>query len=465
MGKNSKGNGGNVKVKEFKKVLVANRGEIAVRVIRTLREMGIKSVAVYSKPDKSSMHVELADEAVCIGEGPSKESYLNMDRIISAAIATKSDAIHPGYGFLSENPEFSKMCLKYGVVFIGPGPDSIKLLGHKSTARSLAMKSGVPITPGSKGCVDKDYKKVAKEIGYPIMIKAASGGGGKGMRVVWREEDLLKEVELARSEAKSAFGDDSIFFEKYIEKPRHVEIQFARDFYGNVIAFPERDCTLQRRHQKLVEESPSPVVNNEVRKKLEHVVKNLADSADYHGVGTVEFLLDENKNFYFMEVNTRLQVEHPVTELITGVDLVRQQIIIAQGLEIDINQEDVNNFRGHAIEHRINAEDWKNNFTPSVGLIEDLRFPLGPGIRIDTHIYPGYRIPPFYDSMLAKLIIWAPDRNTAISRSRRALSEFEIKGIKTTIELHKHIVEDENFVRFNVYTKYLDELIPRLVSK
>lgn len=455
-----------MKKREFKKVLVANRGEIAIRVMRTLREMGIKSVAVYSTADRNSMHLDFADETICIGEGPSEESYLNMERIISAAIATKSDGIHPGYGFLSENAEFSKQCAKNNIVFIGPNPDSIKLLGHKSIARNLAKKSGVPITPGSDGCVKKDYKKIAKKIGYPIMIKAAAGGGGKGMRIVFNENRLLKEVELAKQEAKAAFNNDEIFFEKYIDRPRHIEVQFARDFKGNVIAFPERDCTLQRRHQKLVEETPSPFVTPEIRKKLQHVVCRLADSANYHGVGTVEFLMDKNHEFYFMEVNTRLQVEHPVTEMICGVDLVKQQILIAQGFEMDITQDYVNNFNGHSIEHRINAEDWYNNFIPQAGLIEDVRFPLGPGIRIDTHIYSGYRIPPYYDSMIAKLIVWAENRDSAIDRSERALGEFEIKGLKTTLELHKKIITDPYFVSANIYTKYLeDSFLPKLLKK
>lgn len=451
--------------REFKKVLVANRGEIAVRVIRTLREMGIKSVAVYSLADKNSMHVELADEAFCIGEGLAKESYLNFDKIISAALITHCDAIHPGYGFLSENADFSKECSKNGIVFIGPNPDSIKLLGHKSIARDLAKKSGVPVTPGSKGCVKKDFLKVAKKIGYPIMIKAAAGGGGKGMRLVFSENELLKQVDMAQKEAKAAFGNDEIFFEKYIEKPRHIEIQFARDYYGNVITFPERDCTLQRKHQKLIEETPSPKVNSDIRKKLFKVVERLSNSANYHGVGTVEFLMDENNNFYFMEVNTRLQVEHPITEAICAVDLVRQQILIAEGFEMDITQKYVENFRGHSIEHRINAEDFEKNFMPSIGVIEELSFPLGNGIRIDSHIYKGYKIPPYYDSMIAKLIVWAPTRDMAIARSMRALSEFHISGIKTTIPLHKRIIEDENFKMGNVYTKYLEELIPKILSK
>lgn len=464
MEKGNRYKGGKVK-KEFKKVLIANRGEIAVRVIRTLKEMGIKSVAVYSTADKNSMHVEMADEAYCIGESPSKESYLSMEKIISAAIVSKSDAIHPGYGFLSENAEFSKLCSKNNITFIGPSPDSIRLLGHKSIARDLAKKSGVPITPGSDGCVERNYLKVAEKIGFPIMIKAAAGGGGKGMRIVFDRANLEKEVELAKNEAKAAFGNDEIFFEKYIDKPRHIEIQFARDKKSNIIAFPERDCTLQRRHQKVVEETPSPFVDAKIRKRLQDVVKNLADSADYHGVGTVEFLMDSDKNFYFMEVNTRLQVEHPVTEAITGVDLVKIQIMIAQGMEISISQDSVNDFRGHAIEHRINAEDWKNNFMPSVGTIEEVNFPLGPGIRIDTHIYNGYRIPPFYDSMIAKLIIWANTREEAIRRGIRAIDEFNIKGLKTNLLLHKEILMDYNFQKAQVYTKYLEEFIPQVLEK
>lgn len=451
--------------RRFKKVLIANRGEIAVRVIRTLKEMGIKSVAVYSSADKDSLHVRLADDAICIGDARSIDSYLNMQRIIDAAILTESEAIHPGYGFLSENAEFSKMCAKNNIVFIGPSPDSIKLLGHKATARDLAKKSGIPITPGSDGCVKKDYIKIARRIGFPILIKAASGGGGKGMRIVFKEEDLLKEVELAKKEALTAFKDDDVFFEKYIQKPRHIEIQFARDYRGNVITFPERDCTLQRRHQKLVEETPSPVVDWKTRERLWEVTIRLAESADYHGVGTVEFLMDEDKNFYFMEVNTRLQVEHPVTESICGVDLVKEQILIAQGYDIDITQDYVRSFKGHSIEHRINAEDWRNNFLPSISVIDEINFPLGRGVRIDTHIYPGYTIPPYYDSMIAKLIVFGSTRDEAISISKRALSEFEIKGPKTTIELHKKIVEDENFIKANVWTKYLEEFIPEIIQK
>jgi len=465
MGKKRGNHKGGLVEKEFKKVLIANRGEIAIRVIRTLREMGIKSVAVYSTADKNSLHLEMADEAYCIGDSPSKSSYLCMDKILSAAILSKADAIHPGYGFLSENAEFSRYCSKNKIVFIGPNSDSIRLLGHKSIARELAKKSGVPITPGSDGCVKKDFVKIARKIGFPVMIKAAAGGGGKGMRIVFEEKDLEKEVELAKNEAKAAFGNDDVFFEKYIEKPRHIEIQFARDYKGNIIAFPERDCTLQRRHQKLIEESPSPFVDSEIRKKLQQVVEKLADSADYHGVGTVEFLMDKDKNFYFMEVNTRLQVEHPVTEAICGVDLVREQLLIAQGFKVDISQSYVNNFRGHSIENRINAENWENNFMPNVSTIEDVSFPMGQGVRVDTHIYPGYKIPPFYDSMMAKLIVWAQTREMAIKRDLRALSEFSIKGVKTTIGLHKEILNDYNFIKGDVYTKYLEEFIPRILEQ
>jgi len=453
------------KVKEFRKVLIANRGEIALRVIRTLKEMGIKSVAVYSEADRNSLHIRMADESICIGPGPSKESYLKMENIISAALSCQADAIHPGYGFLSENAEFSKLCSRHNIVFIGPSPDSIKLLGHKSQAREIASKAGVPITPGTDGCIKKDFLKEAKKIGFPIMIKAAAGGGGRGIRIVYDENKLLYEVEMAQNEAKAAFGNDEIYFEKFIEQPRHIEIQFIRDYNGKIIAFPERDCSIQRRNQKLIEETPSPAVNPQLRKKLQKAVYNLADSADYHGAGTVEFLLDKNGNFYFMEVNTRLQVEHPITEAITGVDLVKEQILIAQKKCISINQEDVDNFTGHSIEHRINAEDWENNFAPSLGKIEEWIMPGGPGIRIDSHIYNGYEIPFYYDSMIAKLIIWAKDRNSAISRSNRALDEFKIKGIKTTIGAHKKIINSPEFMSGNVDTKFLERFLAEEKNK
>ncbi len=446
-------------MKEIRKVLIANRGEIALRVIRTLREMGIKSVAVYSEGDRNSLHVRMADESVCIGPAPSKESYLKIDNIISAAVTHKADAVHPGYGFLSENADFSRACSKNGIIFIGPAPDSIKLLGHKATARSIAKKAGVPITPGTDGCVEKDFMKEAEKIGFPVMIKAAAGGGGRGIRIVYDKDKLLHECEMARSEALAAFGNGEIYFEKFIEKPRHIEIQFIRDSFGNTVAFPERDCSVQRRNQKLIEETPSPAVNAQLRKKLQKAAANLADSADYLGAGTVEFLLDKNGDFYFMEVNTRLQVEHPVTESISGSDLVRQQVLAAMGEKLEITQQDADNFRGHSIEHRVNAEDWRNNFAPSVGKVKEWILPGGPGIRIDSHVYAGYELPVYYDSMIAKLIIWAPDRNKAIARSLRAIDEFKVEGIKTTLGAHEKILRSPQFMSGDIDTKFLENFM------
>lgn len=446
-------------MKEIRKVLIANRGEIAVRIIRTLREMGISSVAVYSEGDRNSLHVRLADESVCIGPAQAKESYLKSENIVSAALSTGADAVHPGYGFLSENAEFSRACAKNGIIFIGPSPDSIKLLGHKATARSIAQKAGVPVTPGSSGCVEKDFMKEAERIGFPVMIKAAAGGGGRGIRIVYDREKLLHECEMAKSEAMAAFANDEIYFEKYIERPRHIEIQFIRDTHGNVVAFAERDCSVQRRNQKLIEETPSAAVSPELRKKLQKAARNLADSADYHGAGTVEFLLDKNGEFYFMEVNTRLQVEHPVTEFISGADLVRQQILIAGGARMEITQKDADDFRGHSIEHRINAEDWRNNFMPSVGKVSEWIVPGGPGIRVDSHVYSGYELPVYYDSMIAKLIIWAPDRNKAIARSLRAIEDFKIEGIKTTLGAHKKILSSAEFMSGDLDTKFLERFM------
>ncbi|NLI09172.1 MAG: acetyl-CoA carboxylase biotin carboxylase subunit [Elusimicrobia bacterium] len=446
-------------MKEIRKVLIANRGEIALRVIRTLREMGIKSVAVYSEGDKNSLHIRLADEAVCIGPAQAKESYLKSENIISAAVSVKADAVHPGYGFLSENAEFSKACHKNGIIFIGPSADSIKLLGHKATARSIAKKAGVPITPGTDGCVEKEYMKEAEKIGFPVMIKAAAGGGGRGIRIVYDKDKLLHECEMAKNEAMAAFGNGEIYFEKFIEKPRHIEIQFLRDSFGNTVAFAERDCSVQRRNQKLIEETPSPAVNPQLRKKLQKAAANLADSADYHGAGTVEFLLDKNGDFYFMEVNTRLQVEHPVTEFISGADLVRQQILIAMGEKLEISQQDADNFKGHSIEHRVNAEDWKNNFMPSTGKVKEWILPGGPGIRIDSHVYQGYDLPVYYDSMIAKLIIWAPDRNKAIARSLRAIEDFKVEGIKTTLGAHEKILRSPQFMSGDIDTKFLENFM------
>ncbi|OGS11694.1 MAG: acetyl-CoA carboxylase biotin carboxylase subunit [Elusimicrobia bacterium RIFOXYA2_FULL_58_8] len=443
----------------FKKVLIANRGEIAIRIIRTLREMNIGSVSVYSQADHSSLHVRLADESVCIGPAMARESYLSIPAIIAAAKITGADAIHPGYGFLSENADFSAACRDNGITFIGPSPKSIQQLGHKAEARKMAVKAGIPVTPGTKDCVYKDAAAQAAKIGYPIMIKAAAGGGGKGIRIVRAAGQLANEMNIAQSESKAAFGNGDVYFEKYIELPRHIEVQFARDSHGNVIAFPERDCSIQRRHQKLVEESPSPAVDKKLRASLEEAAVKLAEAANYVGVGTVEFLLTQTGEFYFMEVNTRLQVEHPVTEYITGFDLVKEQFLAAAGEKLSYTGGHTVPHQGHCIEHRINAEDFTRNFAPSVGRVEEWILPGGPGIRIDTHVYSGYNLPVYYDSMLAKLIVWGPDRASAVARSRRALEDFKVKGIKTTIEAHKLIVESAGFQAGKTDTGFMERLL------
>ncbi|MDO8806014.1 MAG: acetyl-CoA carboxylase biotin carboxylase subunit [Elusimicrobiota bacterium] len=443
----------------FKKVLIANRGEIAVRVIRTLRELEVSSVAVYSEADRSSLHVRLADEAVCIGPAMARESYLSIPAIISAAKITGADAIHPGYGFLAENADFSAACRDNGITFIGPSPKSIQQLGHKAEARKMAAKAGIPITPGTKDCVGKDFKKDAEKVGYPLMIKAAAGGGGKGIRIVREAAQLVHEMHMAQSESKAAFGNDEVYFEKYIELPRHIEVQFARDSHGHTIAFPERDCSIQRRHQKLVEESPSPAVNKKLRESLEDAAVKLAEAANYVGVGTVEFLLTQQGEFYFMEVNTRLQVEHPVTECITGFDLVREQLLAASGETLSYTGGHSVPYRGHSIEHRVNAEDFTRNFAPSVGRIEEWLVPGGPGVRVDTHVYASYNLPVYYDSMLAKLIVWAPDRASAVARSRRALADFKVTGVKTTIAAHKLIVESDAFKAGKTDTGFMERLL------
>jgi acetyl-CoA carboxylase biotin carboxylase subunit len=444
----------------FKKVLIANRGEIAVRVIRTLREMGVASVAVYSEADRSSLHVRLADEAVCIGPAMARESYLSIPAIISAAKVTGADAIHPGYGFLSENADFSAACRDNGITFIGPSPKSIQQLGHKAEARKMAVKAGVPVTPGTKDCVTKkEAAAQAAKIGFPIMIKAAAGGGGKGIRIVREAAQLEKEMTMASGEAKAAFGNGDVYFEKYIELPRHIEVQFARDTHGHVIAFPERDCSIQRRHQKLVEETPSPAVTKKLRESLEKAAVNLANAANYVGVGTVEFLLTQTGEFYFMEVNTRLQVEHPVTECITGFDLVKEQLLAASGESLTYTAGHSVPLHGHSIEHRINAEDFSRNFAPSVGRVEEWTLPGGPGVRIDTHVYAGYNLPVYYDSMLAKLIVWGPDRASAVARSARALAEFKVRGVKTTVDAHQLIVENADFKAGKTDTGFMERLL------
>lgn len=448
-----------IKVTPFKKVLIANRGEIALRVIRTLKEMNIKSVAVYSEADRNSLHVRMADEAVCIGAAPSTMSYLNIDAVVTAAKMTGADAVHPGYGFLSENADFAEAVTKAGITFIGPTAHAISMLGVKSTAREIAVKGGVPITPGSDGVVGKDFKEVARKIGFPIMIKASLGGGGKGMRACFEEKDLERMMKTAQAEAKANFGDDRVYFEKLVLNPRHIEVQVAADNYGNAIAFAERDCSMQRRHQKLVEESPSPFVDPVTRQKLQEAAVKLVKAADYRGVGTVEFLMAQNKEFYFMEVNTRLQVEHPVTEAVCGYDLVKMQIRIAQGEPLCIGQKEASVIRCHAIEHRINAEDSEKNFTPCPGTIEEWIPAGGLGVRVDSHMYTGYTIPSYYDSLIAKLILTAPDREKLLQRSRRALGEFKVGGVKTTIPFHQKIVNNPDFAAGNMDTGLIERML------
>ena len=443
----------------IKKVLIANRGEIALRVIRACKELGISTVAVYSEADRDSLHVRFADEAVCIGPPPSKESYLVIPRIIAAAEITNADAIHPGYGFLAENPAFAEACRDNDIIFIGPSAEAIELMGDKAKAREVMERAGVPVVPGSEGTVEsvEEGLEVAKEIGFPVMIKAAAGGGGKGMRIARDEREFEASFGMAQAEAKAAFGDGRLYVEKYIENPRHVEIQVLADSYGNVIHLGERECSIQRRHQKLVEAAPSPAVDEKLRKKMGEVAVKGAKSIGYVSAGTMEFLLSPDGEFYFMEMNTRIQVEHPVTELVTGIDIVKEQIKIASGERLSIKQKDVK-ISGHAIEARINAEDPDKGFMPSTGKIVALHLPLGPGIRIDTHIYQEYVIPPFYDSLLMKLIGYGRDREEARLRLKRALEEMVIEGVKTTIPFHLKVVEHEDFIKGNIDTGFLSRL-------
>lgn len=440
----------------FNKILIANRGEIALRIIRTCKEMGIKTVAVYSTADRDSLHVKFADEAVCIGPAPSKESYLKIPSLLAAAEITNAEAIHPGYGFLSEKAEFSRICAEHDLKFIGASPESIDAMGNKAQAKDTMKSSGVPTVPGSDGVVEnfEDAKKICKEIGYPVIIKASSGGGGRGMRVVFEEDKLKQAYGMCKNEAETAFDDPDVYIEKFVEEPHHVEIQILGDQHGNAIHLGERDCSLQRRHQKILEESPSPLMTPELRKKMGDAAVAAAKSVNYEGAGTVEFLVDKDKNFYFMEMNTRIQVEHPVTEEITNYDLVAEQIKIADGQKLDGRELKM---RGHAIECRINAEDPEHNFRPSAGTINVFHTPGGHSVRVDTHAYAGYRIPPHYDSMIAKLIVSAPSRKEAISRMRRSLEEFVIEGIKTTIPYHIQLMDDENFQKGDFTTKYLEE--------
>lgn len=439
----------------FKKVLIANRGEIALRVIRTCREMGIKTVAVYSTADKDSLHVRFADEAVCIGRPASTDSYLNIPHIMAAAEITNADAIHPGYGFLAENARFAEICGEHGIKFIGPTPAMINSMGDKITAKETMIKAGVPVVPGGGGLLEsvEHAKAVANETGFPIILKATAGGGGKGMRVVWNESELEKAYDSAKAEAGASFKNDGIYMEKFVEEPRHIEIQVAGDQYGTVCHLSERDCSIQRRHQKLVEESPSPFMTRELRYKMGEAAIKAASAIHYESVGTVEFLVDKHRNFYFMEMNTRIQVEHCVTEEVVNFDLIKEQIKIAAGETISgVNYEP----QGHAIECRINAEDPYNDFRPSPGRITTLHQPGGHGIRVDSHVYAGYTIPPYYDSMIAKIIAVARTRSEAIDTMHRALTEYVIEGIKTTIPFHLQLMKDENFRSGNFNTKFLE---------
>ena len=440
----------------FKKILIANRGEIALRVIRTCKEMDIKTVAVYSTADKESLHVRFADEAVCIGPAASSESYLNIPNIIAAAEITNSDAIHPGYGFLAENANFSKICSENDIKFIGASPEMINGMGDKAAAKETMKKAGVPTIPGSKGIIEtfEVCKKTAKDIGYPVMLKATAGGGGKGMRLVWKEKDLKNAWESAKTESKAAFANDSMYMEKFIEDPRHIEIQIIGDKTGKACHLSERDCSIQRRHQKLAEETPSPFMTDKLREEMGSAAIKAAEAVKYEGVGTVEFLVDKHRKFYFMEMNTRIQVEHPVTEEVVDFDLIKEQIKVAAGIKISGK-----NYlpQLHAIECRINAEDPENDFRPSPGMITNFHAPGGHGIRVDTHVYANYMIPPFYDSMIAKLITVAQTREEAILKMTRALDEFVIEGIKTTIPFHQKLMKDKNFQKGKYTTKFMDE--------
>lgn len=439
----------------FKKILIANRGEIALRVIRTCREMGIKTVAVYSTADRDSLHVRFADEAVCIGPPPSRQSYLSIQNIISAAEVTGADAIHPGYGFLSENAEFSQICADYGIKFIGATADQINGMGDKATAKATMIAAGVPVVPGSEGLLEsvEQGKMLAEGIGYPVIVKATAGGGGRGMRVIAKPEDFEKAWNDARTESAAAFGNDGLYLEKFVEEPRHIEIQIIGDQYGKVCHLSERDCSIQRRHQKLVEETPSPIITPELRERMGAAAIKGAQAIGYEGAGTIEFLVDKHGNFFFMEMNTRIQVEHPITEEVTDFDLIKEQIKVAAGEPISGTNYTP---KLYAMECRINAEDPANGFRPSPGKITNLHFPGGHGIRIDSHVYSGYTIPPNYDSMIAKLIVSGQSREEVLTRMKRALQEFVIEGIKTTIPFHIKLMDDPGFVSGNFTTKYLE---------
>jgi len=441
----------------FDKILIANRGEIAVRVIRACRDMGIISVAVFSEADRQALHTQIADEAICIGPAPARDSYLNMQSILSAAMACGAEAIHPGYGFLSENADFAGMCVKCGIIFIGPEAETIAMLGDKANARATAAAAGVPVTPGSDGIVAdiNEARETAKRIGYPLMLKASSGGGGRGIRVVNGDLELERALNIAMGEAEACFGSRDVYIEKYIKNPRHIEFQILADSYGDVVHLFERDCSIQRRHQKIIEETPSPFMDDKLRAKMGGSAINIAKATGYRNAGTVEFLVDADRNYYFMEMNTRIQVEHPVTEQVTGLDLVKKQIEIAAGQRLGLKQENII-LKGHAMECRINAEDPQRDFAPCPGTINGLNVPGGPGVRVDNAVYQGYTVPPFYDSMIAKLITYSHDRATTIARMRRALSEFLFDGVTTTVDFLLGILDDPDFVSGDYTTAFLE---------
>ena len=444
----------------FSKILIANRGEIALRILRTCEEMGIPTVAVHSTIDRHALHVQLADEAVCIGEAPSSKSYLNIPNIIAAALTRNATAIHPGYGFLAENARFAEICADHQISFIGPTPEAIRAMGDKSTAKETMIRAGVPTVPGSEGLLmsEREAQAIASKIGYPVMIKATAGGGGRGMRLVREESELPKLFLAAQGEAEAAFGNPGVYMEKFIGRPRHIEFQILADSYGNVIHLGERDCSIQRRHQKLLEEAPSPILSPELREKMGMAAVMAAKSINYVGAGTVEFLLDSSGAFYFMEMNTRIQVEHPVTEMITGLDLIAEQIRIAQGEKLQLTQDQVV-LKGHAIECRINAEDPDHSFRPQPGRISGYLPPGGPGVRMDSHVYTDYEIPPYYDSLIGKLIVWGPNRDAAIKRMKRALRECAITGVPTTIGFHQKIMETPAFLEGEVYTNFVEQMM------
>lgn len=444
----------------FRKILIANRGEIAVRVIRACREMGIETVAIYSKADKEALHVQMADESVCVGGSSPKDSYLNMYNIISATVLTGAQAIHPGFGFLSENSKFANMCKECNIAFIGPDADIIDKMGNKSNAREIMIKAGVPVIPGSEGIIktEEEANLIASKMGYPVVVKASAGGGGRGIRIVNSKEEMKTAFNTAKTEAKGAFGDDSMYVEKFIKNPRHIEFQILGDNYGNIIHLGERDCSMQRRNQKVLEESPSPKVDDVLRKKMGDAAIKAAKAVAYKNAGTIEFLLDDDGDFYFMEMNTRIQVEHPITEMVTGIDLVKEQIKISYGKKLSIKQEDII-LTGHSMECRINAEDVKNGFRPCPGTIDNLYVPGGLGVRLDSSAYLGYTIPPYYDSMIGKLIVHGRDRQESIQIMKRALGEFIIEGVSTNIDFQFSILNDKNFLQGKYHTKYIENLL------